>query len=829
MIRIYALLVGIDKYVNVPPLKGCVNDVIAIQEYLQARVVTNGYELHLRTRLNQNATRQAIIDGFRQHLCQANSEDVAFFYYSGHGSQEQAPQEFFKIEPDGLNETLVCYDSRSEGGWDLADKELAKLIAEVADKNPHITIILDSCHSGSGSRDDQNGDTAVRQVPMDLRKRPVDSFIFTLTEAEQLVNTRSQNKNPTGWNLARGKHILLAACRDIERAKEYNFEGQRRGVFSYFLLDTLTKANGNLSYRDLFKRTNSLVRSKTREQSPQMEATVVGDLEQAFLGGAIVPRTPYFTVSYHQEYNWIIDGGAVHGIPQPSGDETTLLALFPFDSIPELSVARGEARVIQVMPQLSKIQISGVENLTVDMIFKAVVTSLPLPPRGVLITGEEAGVKFARTALQTSIYVREVTTPDDAEFKLLAHNGKYLITRPVDETDLVSVIEGYNPRTACLVVQRLEYITRWMNIAELSSFRSSCISADAVQMMIYQGNQELKDTDIRWEYRRENGRWIQPTFKIKLKNHSQKSLYCAVLNLTEQYSINSGLFPAGGVWLKPGEEAWALDGKNINADIPNELWRQGITESHHIYKLIVSTAEFDVRLLEQDKLNLASNERYVGEQRGGTLNRLMKSSHQREIRAKHQEYDDWITSQIAITIIRPLDTVAIPRDDQSVSLASGVSLRCLRQTTPTDSTFKANVRLTAEILILDPQFIDDLNNSILPSTLQKNKLYIQPFLFTNTRGLEPNLDMLELRDVENPSVVTASEPLIIIVDQPLAPQEQLLSFSYDGDRFLILGYAQRTFGGKTEIILERLPNTPVGENRNPGNSIRILFRKIVSR
>lgn len=347
--NIYALLVGIDEYVSpVSPLRGCVNDITAIKEYLEARVDPDGYQLHLRTLLNQDATRRAIINGFRQYLCGASSEDVAFFYYAAHGSQEEAPEEFWTIEPDRLNETLVCYDSRSLGGWDLADKELAKLIAEIAQKNPQITIIMDCCHSSSGTCGDIEADTAVRQVSIDRRKRPLESFIFSNSEAEQLSTERSLVKNSTGW-IPRGKHIFLAACRDRETAKEYNGGGQYRGAFSYFLLDTLKKANGSLTYRDLFKRTNALIRSKVAAQSPQLEATVLDDLEQPFLGGAIAPRQPYLTISYHKAHQWVIDGGALHGVPQPCFDETTLLALFPFDSSPEQMQELSKAGVNRVV------------------------------------------------------------------------------------------------------------------------------------------------------------------------------------------------------------------------------------------------------------------------------------------------------------------------------------------------------------------------------------------------------------------------------------------------------------------------------------------------
>jgi hypothetical protein len=300
---------------------------------------------------------------------------------------------------------------------------------------------MDCCHSSSGTRGELEADTAVRLAPIDRRKRPKMSFILSDSEAEQLLTERSLEKNIAGWTFPRGKHIFLAACRDRETAKEYNGGGQRRGAFSYFLLDTLKKANGSLTYRDLFKRTNALIRSKVAAQSPQLEATVLEDLEQPFLRGAIAGRKPYLTVSYHKAYEWVIDGGAVHGVPQPSGDETTLLALFPFDSSPEqmqeLSAAIGEARVIEVMPQLSQVQISGIESLEPEMTFKAVVTSLPLPPKGVLITAEEAGVKLARVALlllamgpenQPSLYLQEVAKTENAEFKLLARNGQYLIT-----------------------------------------------------------------------------------------------------------------------------------------------------------------------------------------------------------------------------------------------------------------------------------------------------------------------------------------------------------------------------------------------------------------
>jgi hypothetical protein len=150
---LFALLVGIDQYpASVSSLAGCVNDVTAFHEWLQGRTSGGDFKLNARMLLNGQATRSAVIDGFRKHLTKAKAQDVALFYYSGHGSQEPAPEEFKAFEPDGIDETLVCWDSREPGGWDLADKELGFMLTEVAANGPHVVVILDSCHSGSATR-----------------------------------------------------------------------------------------------------------------------------------------------------------------------------------------------------------------------------------------------------------------------------------------------------------------------------------------------------------------------------------------------------------------------------------------------------------------------------------------------------------------------------------------------------------------------------------------------------------------------------------------------------------------------------------------------------
>jgi Caspase domain len=330
---LYAFLVGIDEYpAPIRSLSGCVNDVEAFAEYLRQRVDgAQGITLDLKMLRNTEATRDAVIGGFRQHLGNAAKGDIALFYYAGHGAQEQAPPEFWPLEPDRLNETLVCHDSRLDGGWDLADKELNKLINEVTAKDPHMVLILDSCHSGSATRDLAEQRTNVRLAQIDSRVRPLSSFIVSVEEAFRLAGPGAVAAGNGGLAAGMGRYVVLSACRDNQLAQEYPGDNKPRGAFSYFLNETLRTASGPISYRDLFARASSLMQAKLEDQVPVLDAPSAGDLESLFLDGAIRPAEPAYNVTFRQG-DWLLGAGAVHGLPKPFGNETIELALYPFDA-----------------------------------------------------------------------------------------------------------------------------------------------------------------------------------------------------------------------------------------------------------------------------------------------------------------------------------------------------------------------------------------------------------------------------------------------------------------------------------------------------------------
>lgn len=825
--KIYALLVGIDNYPEYP-LSGCVNDIAAMEDYLRDRIPET--RLQLVKLIDAEATRQKIIDGFTTHLCQAGSEDVAIFYYAGHGSQGKAPEEHWTMEPDRLNETIICWDSRKEGVWDLADKELAYLIEKVGQKNPHIAIVMDCCHSGSGTRDI---DAVVRRVDViDKRDRPYDSFIFA--QEASAIASRSYQENSAGWQMPSKNHIMLAACRSDELAKEYNGkDGQARGAFSYFLLENLQKANGNLTYRELFESTNALVRGKVNDQSPQLEARNSRDLDQPFLGGANAPRDPYFTVSHDRQDGWIVNGGAVHGLQKPSKGET-ILALFPFGTeVPQLrdpELTSGTARVTQVRQQLSKVEISGIENLTENQTFKAIAIAIPLPRLQVDFQGEETGVELARQALKTagplyrdSLYISAAENSAQIDLVLVADKGQYIIKRPRDERPLVAPLPdpsagaSYTGENALKVIRRLEHIARWTNTLELSSPAASGMRSDEVKMefVLYDSQAASTDTAMRLEYEEYNGELVPPTLKIRLTNSGQRPLYCAVLDLAENFSINNPFFDTSTVKLEAGEE---IEGRWIDLVVPDELWSQGITEYKDIFKLIVNTQEFDARILEQDALDLPT--RSLPDTYKSPFNSWLRSSSQSGTRdavasRRGRSYDDWLTKEVAITSVRPQKAQSV-RSDSSIGLSQIVELQPHRY-------LKAKACLSTV-----PQATRDLGNHVLPPILREDPFLIQPFKFTVTRGADPGLSCLELTEVEDNTVVTPEAPLKLTVNRQLQENESILAVGYDGEFYLPLGRSVSTKDGKIEIRLERLPAPVSQQTRSVEGTVRIFFQKVIS-
>jgi len=811
--KLFALLVGIDRYLapDVPRLRGCVNDIDRMTALLAARED----DVDLRVLRDAEATRAAVIDAFRSHLGQAGPDDIALFYCASHGSQGVAPPEFRRQEQDHLLETLVCHDSRTPGVPDLADKELAKLIREVADPGASVVVVLDACHSANGTREPGPG---VRRAPVDERPRPVDTFL--VDPADALAPPAGSD---SGWTT--GRHILLAACHTTEVSREVFMGDRQCGIFSFSLAKTLSEATRDLTYREVFKRTAALVRARVRDQNPQLEGVDFTDFDRPFLGGGDA-RSAHHTVTWNATWGWAVDAGAVHGVPLPDGPETTVFAVFPQgtpdDDLRNVADAAGHATVTSVEPGLSAVKLTLRTNVQPDRgtAWTAVPVSAPLSRLPVVLDGDAAQVQAARDVLGQaddsggpSLFVREAAA-GESEYALSATDDGYEIVRLPERQPVAPILTGNT--AAGTAIHYLEHISRWRRVADLGNRGSP--AGDTVRLRVHAWNAEIEaqggdppelpvDGELRLTYELRDGTWQAPQIKISVANTGNRTLHCSVLVLPETFSVFSGLFPSGRVALAPGERAWALDDQPLAVTVPDEFAERGVVTLDHIVKMIVSSRDADTSLLDQSDLAELSRpalsrpalSRDLGPPLS-TLDRLLRRVRLRhfEAVASTEPIADWATSEIKVTVVRPREALPVPMAGAEARLAPGVTLL------GHDSLTGAVARLTTEDLATRAG-----HGPALPPVLRDDP-FAHPVELLPTRSGMAGPNVLELVTPAgfDHRGVTGENPLTLRAGITVAAGDELLPVAYDRGFFLPLGSARPAAGG-AELLIGRLPTPPI--------------------
>jgi hypothetical protein len=149
--RKLALVVGVGAYRNraITQLAGPANDARAI-----AALLTTSYGFppeNVCVLTDAQATTRGFEEAFDAALVRRveGPKDVAVLYFAGHGSQA-ADRE--GDEEDGLDETLLFHDARTDDLLDYADDQLNDRLAALYARTRHVVVLLDSCNSGTATR-----------------------------------------------------------------------------------------------------------------------------------------------------------------------------------------------------------------------------------------------------------------------------------------------------------------------------------------------------------------------------------------------------------------------------------------------------------------------------------------------------------------------------------------------------------------------------------------------------------------------------------------------------------------------------------------------------
>ncbi len=261
-----ALIIGIDQYKPIDEipsqsirsfwsnLDGAANDALSIKELLISRFGfrTENITMFLDSlgTTDLSATKENIISTIRKKLIEpSQKDDIVFFYFAGHGSQQLNSK---SPEKDKKDETIVpsdSYLSTESDIRDIRDKELAILFNELVDKGIILTLIFDSCHSGSIARG-KDDDYKVRKL------EPIEIDI-----ADPEVYPRPEDRE--------GGALVISAAQDYQTAKETIDEnGHPHGAFTSAFLKAIRTSSVNESAQSIYARIKAIVQSTGRDQHP---------------------------------------------------------------------------------------------------------------------------------------------------------------------------------------------------------------------------------------------------------------------------------------------------------------------------------------------------------------------------------------------------------------------------------------------------------------------------------------------------------------------------------------------------------------------------------
>ncbi len=291
------------------------NDAALVREVL----LLQGFkEKDITILKDADATRKGILRAIQKHLIDAAKPgDVLYFQFSGHGQQVADDN---GDEVDGFDEAIVPFDSPlryGEGGntgqYLIRDDELGQLFVQARKRigpQGNLLVILDSCHSGTGTR----GMAIARGTDRIMADSSyIAQHIHKKPEDEMLPIEADDGLAPMVAFFGSSANQLNFETRD-ER-------GIWLGSLTYALCKKLGQANSSTTYRGLFDQIRLEMAKIASRQQPQVE----GMLDQHVFGGSLVEKPSHIPVKRSAGSKHIeIKAGQMQGLY-----EGTVVGLYP--------------------------------------------------------------------------------------------------------------------------------------------------------------------------------------------------------------------------------------------------------------------------------------------------------------------------------------------------------------------------------------------------------------------------------------------------------------------------------------------------------------------
>ncbi|MEM8686216.1 MAG: caspase family protein [Pseudomonadota bacterium] len=277
-----ALLIGIGAYQNIRPLIGPPRDLVRMERFLTEHMGYRSDEIAVLK--DGQATRKNLLRTMENWLVRSTKAgDKVFIYYSGHGSQLPDKND---DEKDGLDETLSPIDTTKDGRNQITDDEFGAILAKMSNRD--LTVIIDSCHSGTISR-------GAVQESADTSEDQARTFIPDLS-------TRSGGPTPDQVDAHRGEASFLKSADKLRiwsaaSANQFSWDTLDGGIFTRNFINGVSKKladknkNGTVTHAELiaYLRSEASAYCRTNPRCSQLGFTPTLETHPSALARAIVP------------------------------------------------------------------------------------------------------------------------------------------------------------------------------------------------------------------------------------------------------------------------------------------------------------------------------------------------------------------------------------------------------------------------------------------------------------------------------------------------------------------------------------------------------------
>ncbi|WP_395665435.1 caspase domain-containing protein [Methylocella sp.] len=259
---VHAIVVGVDGYRNLAPLRGAVADARDIETSLRGLGVKDVVALY-----DDAADRESILQAAFGLSARVGRGDLVILTVAGHGAQE--PERVRGSEADGKDAVFLLAGFAPSGPGTrqrILDKEFNHLIKIFESRGARVVFVADACSGGGLARevDPRGGDLVYRSAPT-----------YVVTDDELKPVSTPADAYATELDFKRS--IFLAAVDKSSKAPEIRVPGVDgwRGALSYGFARALEGAadadgDGRITVDELF----SYVRAEAYQLSNQRQTIV---------------------------------------------------------------------------------------------------------------------------------------------------------------------------------------------------------------------------------------------------------------------------------------------------------------------------------------------------------------------------------------------------------------------------------------------------------------------------------------------------------------------------------------------------------------------------